>query len=123
MNNQIGFTTEPIQGRSTFYATEIGKVVNAPIFHVNADEPDLLDKCFKIALEYRQTFHKDIFIDVIGYRKAGHNEQDQPMFTQPLMYKKIKEMPTVFTKYSEKLVSDGILTEEEVKNTKKLFSD
>lgn len=73
MNNQIGFTTEQRQGRSTFYCTEIGKVVNAPIFHVNADEPDLVDKVFKIAVEYRQIFNKDIFIDVIGYRKFGHN--------------------------------------------------
>lgn len=90
---------------------------------MNADEPDLVDKVFKIALEYKQTFNKDIFIDVIGYRKFGHNEQDQPMFTQPVMYKKIKEMPSVFTKYSEKLLKEGILTEEEIVKTKKEHSD
>ena len=89
-NNQLGFTAEQSQGRSTFYCTEISKVVNSPVFHVNADEPDLVHKVFQIAVEYRQTFKKDIFIDLIGYRKYGHNEQDQPLFTQPLMYQKIK---------------------------------
>jgi 2-oxoglutarate dehydrogenase E1 component len=96
MNNQIGFTTDQYQARSTFYCTEIAKVVGAPVFHVNADEPDLVDKCMEIAYEYREKFHKDIFIDLIGYRKYGHNELDQPFFTQPLMYEKIKAMKPVF---------------------------
>jgi 2-oxoglutarate dehydrogenase E1 component len=86
MNNQVGFTTNPIQSRSSYYCTEIAKVVDAPILHVNADEPDLLDGCMKVAVEYRQKFKKDIFIDIIGYRRFGHNEQDQPFFTQPKMY-------------------------------------
>ena len=85
-NNQIGFTTLPTQDRSSYYCTEIAKVINAPVLHVNADVPDVLDKCIKIAVAYRQKFKKDIFVDIIGYRRYGHNEQDQPNFTQPIMY-------------------------------------
>lgn len=73
MNNQIGFTTDPHQARSTYYCTEVAKVVGAPVFHVNADEPHLVDKCMEIAYEYRHKFNKDIFIDIVGYRKYGHN--------------------------------------------------
>ena len=122
-NNQLGFTAEQNQGRSTFYCTEIGKVVNAPIFHVNADEPDLVHKAFQIAIEYRHTFKKDIFIDLVGYRKYGHNEQDQPLFTQPLMYHKIKETPSVFVKYTEKLLKEGLITEDDVKHEKQTNVD
>lgn len=113
-NNQLGFTAEQNQGRSTFYCTEISKVVNSPVFHVNADEPDTVHKIFQIALEYQQTFRKDIFIDLVGYRKYGHNEQDQPLFTQPLMYHKIKETPSVFLKYTATLLKEGLITEEDV---------
>lgn len=112
MNNQIGFTTDPHQGRSTFYCTEVAKVVDAPVFHVNADEPDLLDRCMQIAYEYRHKFNKDIFIDIVGYRKYGHNELDQPTFTQPLMYEKVKQMRPVFEKYCEKLIKQGVMTAE-----------
>lgn len=112
MNNQIGFTTDPDQGRSTFYCTEVAKVVDAPVFHVNADEPDLVDRCMQIAYEYRDKFHKDIFIDIVGYRKYGHYELDQPKFTQPLLYENVKEMRPVYEKYCEKLIKQGVMTAE-----------
>ena len=76
INNQLGFTTMPRDGRSTFHCTDIGKIVDAPIFHVNGDEPDLVEKVFKIALEYRMMFKKDVVIDIVGYRRYGHNELD-----------------------------------------------
>lgn len=104
MNNQIGFTTNPEQGRSSYYCTEIAKAIGAPVFHVNANEPGILDKCIKIAVEYRFKFKKDIFIDVIGFRRYGHNEQDQPFFTQPKMYDIIKNKPTVFEEYSQFMI-------------------
>ncbi len=85
-NNQIGFTTTPAEARSSLYCTDVAKAIQAPIIHVNADEPEMVSEVMKIAVEYRQTFNKDIFIDVIGYRRYGHNEQDQPAFTQPMMY-------------------------------------
>ena len=112
MNNQVGFTTNPWQSRSSFHCTEIAKVIGAPIIHVNADEPDLLDHCMQIAVQYRQKFKKDIFIDIVGYRRFGHNEQDQPFFTQPKMYEKIKNHQSVFDKYSEKCIQTGALTKE-----------
>lgn len=104
LNNQIGFTTPPKQSRSSYYCTEVAKVMDCPIIHVNGDEPDLLDRCMQIAVEYRYKFKKDIFIDIVGYRRHGHNEQDQPTFTQPLMYNKIKNKKNVFETYCEKLI-------------------
>ena len=104
MNNQVGFTTNPWQSRSSHYCTEIAKVIGAPVLHINADEPDILDGCMQVAVEYRQKFKKDIFIDIVGYRRFGHNEQDQPFFTQPKMYEKIKNHPSVFELYSKKCI-------------------
>ena len=115
MNNQIGFTTNPSQGRSSFYCTEIAKVIGAPVFHVNANEPAVLDRCIQIAVAYRQKFKKDIFIDIVGYRRYGHNEQDQPAFTQPKMYEKIKNMPTAYEAYAERMVEKKVMTAEEIK--------
>lgn len=77
-NNQIGFTTTPAEARTGLYCTDVAKAIQAPILHVNADEPEMVNEVMKIAVEYRQTFHKDIFVDIIGYRRYGHNEQDQP---------------------------------------------
>lgn len=113
-NNQIGFTTLPKQDRSSYYCTEIAKIIDAPVIHVNADVPDILDKCMKIAVAYRQKFHKDIFIDIVGYRRHGHNEQDQPIFTQPLMYEAIKSHPTCYEIYSKQLLERGIITKEDL---------
>jgi 2-oxoglutarate dehydrogenase E1 component len=84
--------------------------VDAPIVHVNADEPDVIDKVMQAAVAYRQKFNKDIFIDIVGYRRYGHYEQDQPFFTQPLMYENIKNHPTVYDIYSKKLLSRGVIT-------------
>jgi 2-oxoglutarate dehydrogenase E1 component len=85
-NNQIGFTTTPAEARTGLYCTDVAKAIQAPIIHVNADKPEIVSEVMKIAVEYRQTFFKDIFVDIIGYRRYGHNEQDQPAFTQPMMY-------------------------------------
>jgi 2-oxoglutarate dehydrogenase E1 component len=111
-NNQIGFTTGAKDGRSTPFSTDIGKAVEAPIIHVNADDPIAVDFVFKVAAEYISKFQNDIIIDVFGYRKMGHNELDQPMFTQPLMYKKIAKHPNVLKIYEEKLITEGIPAEE-----------
>lgn len=99
VNNQIGFTTSPIKSRSTVYCTDLAKSLNAPIFHVNGDSMNDVGKVFRTAAKFRQKFKCDVVIDLIGYRKFGHNELDQPMFTQPLMYKKIAKMIPVAKKF------------------------
>jgi len=111
-NNQIGFTTTPMDGRSTPFCTDIGKCLEAPIIHVNADDPIAVDFVFKVAAEYSRKFNNDIIIDVIGYRKHGHNELDQPMFTQPLMYQKIMNHENVLKIFEKKLVAEGIKVED-----------
>ncbi|XP_013392461.1 2-oxoglutarate dehydrogenase-like, mitochondrial isoform X2 [Lingula anatina] len=115
VNNQIGFTTDPRMSRSSPYSTDVARVVNAPIFHVNADYPEDVNYACKIAAEWRATFQKDVVIDLVGYRRYGHNEIDQPMFTQPLMYKKINQQTTVKVKYAQHLLNTGVVTEEELK--------
>ena len=118
INNQVGFTTTPDRQRSGNYCTDVAKAINAPIFHVNAQSmPDVM-KTFKIAAEYRQKFKKDVVIDLIGYRKFGHNELDQPMFTQPLMYSVVKKMKPVRDVYREQLLEEGI-PEEDLKAIEK----
>ena len=97
-NNQIGFTTDPRYSRSSPYCTDVGRVVNAPIFHVNADDPEAVLLVSNIAAEWRATWHKDVVIDLVGYRKFGHNEIDEPMFTQPIMYSIIKKHKNVLGK-------------------------
>ena len=90
------------------YCSDVAHTVQAPIFHVNADEPDVVDRVFQLAAEYRMRFKSDVVIDLIGYRRYGHNELDQPSFTQPIMYSKIKETPPCFIIYAKKLVDEGI---------------
>ena len=113
VNNQVGFTTsDPRDYRSGHYCTDIFKMVDAPIFHVNGDDPEAVALVTQIAVEYRQTFHKNVVIDIICYRKLGHNEQDEPMVTQPLMYKIINKHPGTRKLYGDKLIAEGILAAE-----------
>ena len=123
VNNQIGFTTSPRFARSSPYPSDLGKIVEAPILHCNGDDPEAVVHCAKIAIEFRQRFKKDVVVDLICYRRFGHNEGDEPTFTQPLMYKKIKSHPTTLNIYSKKLISENSITEEEFKSEKKEFND
>ncbi|XP_076846486.1 oxoglutarate (alpha-ketoglutarate) dehydrogenase a (lipoamide) isoform X2 [Brachyhypopomus gauderio] len=113
VNNQIGFTTDPRMARSSPYPTDVARVVNAPIFHVNADDPEAVVYVCNIAADWRATFHKDVVVDLVCYRRNGHNEMDEPMFTQPLMYKQIKKQKPVLQKYAEKLIAEGVVTRQE----------
>ena len=115
-NNQIGFTTDPRFSRSSPYCTDVGRVVNAPIFHVNADDAEAVVHVCKIAAEYRSTFHKDVVVDIVGYRRHGHNETDEPMFTQPIMYQIVKKHDNLLDIYSQQLQTEGIVTKEEVED-------
>jgi 2-oxoglutarate dehydrogenase E1 component len=115
INNQIGFTTMPKFGRSGPYCTDVAKMLSAPIFHVNGDDPEAVVHVARIATEYRQTFKKDVVIDMFCYRRYGHNEGDEPAFTQPLMYKKIAEQKSTKTLYTERLMREGILSATEAK--------
>ena len=121
INNQVGFTTsDPRDTRSTLYCTDIAKMVSAPILHVNGDDPEAVCHAAQIALDYRTTFHKDIVIDLVCYRKLGHNEGDDPTLTQPLMYKKVAAHPGSRAVYAEQLIKEGVVTKEEAE---KLISD
>ncbi|MBV8821101.1 MAG: multifunctional oxoglutarate decarboxylase/oxoglutarate dehydrogenase thiamine pyrophosphate-binding subunit/dihydrolipoyllysine-residue succinyltransferase subunit, partial [Acidobacteriaceae bacterium] len=113
-NNQIGFTTNPLEGRSSQYCTDIALSVQAPIFHVNGDDPEACLRVSELAYQYRQQFKRDVVIDVIGYRRQGHNEADDPSYTQPVMYRKIKALPSVATQYSDVLVREKFVTKEHV---------
>src|SRR6266542_3100919 len=115
INNQIGFTTDPKAGRSSLYSTDVAKIVQVPIFHVNADDPEAAYRVLQIALDYRQEWHKDVVIDLIGFRRHGHQETDEPTYTQPLMYKRIEEHPGVRALYAQRLVREGVLTDADVK--------
>ncbi|XP_068608625.1 2-oxoglutarate dehydrogenase complex component E1 [Brachionichthys hirsutus] len=113
VNNQIGFTTDPRMARSSAYPTDVARVVNAPVFHVNADDPEAVAYVCQVAAQWRNTFYKDVVVDLVCYRRNGHNEMDEPMFTQPLMYKKIKKQKGVLKKFAEKLVAEGVVTPQE----------
>jgi 2-oxoglutarate dehydrogenase E1 component len=114
VNNQIGFTTYPRYSRSSPYPSDVAKLVEAPIFHVNGDDPEAVVHCAKIATEYRQKFHKPVVVDMFCYRRFGHNEGDEPGFTQPLMYRIIRSHPTTLEIYAKRLISEGLVTEGEV---------
>jgi 2-oxoglutarate dehydrogenase E1 component len=121
VNNQIGFTTAPIYSRSSPYPSDVALMVQAPIFHVNGDDPEAVVHCARIAAEFRQLFHKDVVIDMFCYRRFGHNETDEPAFTQPLMYRAIKDHPTTLELYAAKLVADGVLTENDIRGMMTAF--
>jgi 2-oxoglutarate dehydrogenase E1 component len=114
INNQIGFTTTPEDARSTPYCTDVAKMVQAPIFHVNGDDPEACVRVARLALEYRRTFNKDVVIDMFCYRRHGHNEGDEPSYTQPLLYKKIKQHPPVRQLYAERLLREQLITKSEL---------
>ncbi|TMH16065.1 MAG: 2-oxoglutarate dehydrogenase E1 component [Betaproteobacteria bacterium] len=114
INNQIGFTTsDPRDTRGTLYCTDVAKMVEAPIFHVNGDDPEACLLAVEMAMEYRHTFHKDVFVDLVCFRRQGHNEADEPMITQPLMYKRIREHPGTRALYAERLQAANVVTPEE----------
>ncbi|NKB24409.1 MAG: 2-oxoglutarate dehydrogenase E1 component [Kiritimatiellae bacterium] len=118
VNNRIGFTTsDPSDARSTFYCTDIGKVVQAPIFHVNGDDPEAVAYVAQMALDFRMTFKRDVIIDLVCYREHGHNEADEPVATQPVMYKKIRQHPGVQKLYANQLIKEKVLTEKQVDKT------
>lgn len=123
VNNQIGFTTDPRFSRSTPYPSDIAKSIDAPIFHVNSDDMEAMHFIFNLAAEWRSTFKSDVIIDVVCYRKHGHNETDQPSFTQPLMYKKISDKSNVLEIYSKKLIEEGSFTQDDINEHKKWVWD
>jgi 2-oxoglutarate dehydrogenase E1 component len=114
INNQIGFTTsDPRDVRGTLYATDVAKMIEAPIFHVNGDDPEACLLATEIALDYRQRFHKDVFVDLVCFRRLGHNEADEPMITQPLMYKKINQHPGARKLYADRLIAEGAISADD----------
>ncbi len=115
VNNQIGFTTNPVNSRSGPYCSDVARICQAPIFHVNGDDPESVVHVARIAAEFRQQFKRDVVVDMFCYRRFGHNESDEPAFTQPLMYKKIAKHPTTRAIYSDRLVKEGVIAEGEAK--------
>jgi 2-oxoglutarate dehydrogenase E1 component len=118
VNNQIGFTTYPRYSRSSPYPSDVAKMIDAPIFHVNGDDPEAVVFAAKVAIEFRQKFHKPVVIDMFCYRRHGHNEGDEPAFTQPVMYKRIASHPSTLEIYSRRLVAEGVMTDGEVEKAK-----
>ena len=121
INNQVGFTTNYLDARSSTYCTDVAKVILAPVLHVNGDDPEALVHAMRLAIEYRQRFERDIFIDLLCYRKYGHNEGDEPRFTQPLLYKAISKHPNPREIYAQRLMSDGVATQAMVKEMQQEF--
>ncbi|MDX6557002.1 MAG: multifunctional 2-oxoglutarate metabolism enzyme [Blastocatellia bacterium] len=111
INNQIGFTTSPEAGRSSIYSTDVARMTQSPIFHINGDDPEAVYRTLRIALDYRQQYKKDVVLDVVGFRRLGHNETDEPSYTQPLMYQRVKAHTGVRTLYAKRLVREGVIDE------------
>ena len=122
INNQVGFTTNYLEGRSSTYSTDVGKIIKSPIFHVNGDDVEALVFTIRLAMDYRQKFHSDVFIDLLCYRKHGHNEGDEPRFTQPLLYKAISKHPNPRDIYSQQLMDEGMMTREEIRESEKQYN-
>ena len=122
-NNQVGFTTDPIDGRSTHYASDLAKGFGIPILHVSADDAEACVQSVRLGIAYRQRFNKDFLIDVVGYRRHGHNEADQPAFTQPVMYKSVAEHPTARQVWAARLVRERVVTEDDVKSADKAVAE
>jgi 2-oxoglutarate dehydrogenase E1 component len=123
VNNQIGFTTSPKFARSSPYPSDLSKMVEAPILHVNGDDPEAVVHCARIAMDFRQKFNRDVLIDMFCYRRFGHNEGDEPSFTQPLTYKKIKQHPTTLNVYAKQLIKEKVITEKEFIDIKLNFKN
>ncbi len=123
VNNQIGFTTNPKFARSSPYPSDLAKMVDAPILHVNGDDPEAVVHCARIAMDFRQKFNRDVVIDMICYRRFGHNEGDEPSFTQPMMYKKIKVHPTTLNVYADKLIKEGTISKAKFDSMKLEFKN
>jgi 2-oxoglutarate dehydrogenase E1 component len=123
VNNQIGFTTAPSEGRSTRYCTDVAKMIEVPIFHVNGEDPEAVVYVAELALDFREAFGRDVVIDMVCYRRHGHNEGDEPAFTQPLMYKKIKDRPSVQELYTEQLIMNAELSADEAETISETFRD
>ncbi len=121
INNQVGFTTNYLDARSSTYCTDVGKVTKAPIFHVNGDDVEALVHVVRLAMEYRQSFYTDVFIDILSYRKYGHNEGDEPRYTQPVLYKQIANHPNPRDIYANQLIKEGVYTQEEIKKLENDF--
>ena len=119
VNNQVGFTTSPGSSRSSLYCTDVARMVQAPIFHVNGDDPEACIRVARLAFEYRQAFNKDVVIDLVCYRRRGHNEGDDPSYTQPLMYDLIEQKRSVRKLYTESLIGRGDITLEEAEQVLK----
>lgn len=122
INNQVGFTTDYLDARSSTYCTDVAKITRSPVFHINGDDAEAIIFTVKLALEFRQHFHSDIFIDILSYRKYGHNEGDEPRFTQPLLYKAIAQHPNPRDIYARKLIESGLMTQQEVDDEIEAFN-
>src|SRR5439155_10100224 len=119
VNNQVGFTTDPIDARSTRYASDLAKGFEVPIVHVNADDPVACIQVVRLGIDYRAKFGKDFLIDLVGYRRHGHNETDEPAFTQPALYAKVRSHPSPVKVWAGRLVAGGTVTEEDVARLEK----